>query len=322
MRICIVGGSGYVGLHLAVTLSRQSNAITIFSRNPPVIDHEFTDIPITWMAGDVLINNDIQSIVNADFDAIIYCVSLNHHVSQKNLRQAINVNFLPFEALTDRLVQKKFSGKILYFSTMQVCGALPPGVRVSESYPAFPLNHYGMTHLLCENIVSMYNKLDKLDIASLRLSNSYGYPVDPNADCWWLVVNDLCRSAILNKKIQLQSDGSPQRDFIALDDVTSAVDLLLRSNDKLPNLINIASGQTHTILELAKIISDLTSESGEMIPVSFSSNENEIRAQSLNPSLKFCIDKDLLQSFGFRQQISLVSGIKKMLHDLKVDLIQ
>ena len=322
MRICIVGGSGYVGAHLAVTLSRLKYNITIFSRGRPAIDIDFAGSSISWMAGNVLNKDDIESIVNAEFDAIIYCVSLNHHISQKNLRNAISVNFLPFEALTDRLVQKKFSGKVLYFSTMQVCGALPPGIKVSESYPPSPLNNYGVTHLLCENIVSMYNKVGKLDIASLRLSNSYGYPVDINADCWWLVVNDLCRSAILHKKIQLQSDGSPQRDFIALDDVTSAVDLLLSSINKLPNIINISSGQTYTILELAKIVSDLMAKSGEMISINFTSDDNVIKSQSVNPVQKFCIKNELLQSFGFQQRIDLEAGIKKMLQDLKNGFIR
>jgi UDP-glucose 4-epimerase len=165
----------------------------------------------------------------------------------------------------------------------------------------------------------MYSKVGKLDIASLRLSNSYGFPVDINADCWWLVVNDLCKSAISQKKIQLQSDGSPQRDFIALDDVTSAVDLLLKFNNKLPSIINVSSGQTYTILELAKIVSNLMAESGEIIPVTFASNENTIKNTSPKMVEKFCIENNLLQSFGFQQRIGLVTCIKKMLNDLKID---
>ena len=32
-----------------------------------------------------------------------------------------------------------------------------------------------------------------------------------SCDCWWLVLNDFCRTAMREGKIQLKSDGSPQR---------------------------------------------------------------------------------------------------------------
>ena len=48
-------------------------------------------------------------------------------------------------------------------------------------------------------------------------------PVLKNINCWWLVLNDLCRSAKKNGKITIKSDGTALRDFIALEDILKKV---------------------------------------------------------------------------------------------------
>ena len=66
-----------------------------------------------------------------------------------------------------------------------------------------PINAYGLTHLLSENICNYYNAKRETDCINVRLSNSYGSPVFNENMCWWLVVNDLCKSAFLKNKIDL-----------------------------------------------------------------------------------------------------------------------
>ena len=85
---------------------------------------------------------------------------------------------------------------------------------IDEKHKKKICNIYSLTHSMCEDLLLKLNS--KLKSHSLRLSNSYGMPVLKNINCWWLVLNDLCRSAKKNGKIIIKSDGTALRDFIAL----------------------------------------------------------------------------------------------------------
>ena len=89
------------------------------------------------------------------------------------------------------------------------------------------LNIYGLTHFLSEDICSYYNVNTETDCINVRLSNSYGSPVFMENNCWWLVINDLCKTAFSKDEIKLLSDGSPQRDFIQSSDICRAIEILI-----------------------------------------------------------------------------------------------
>jgi nucleoside-diphosphate-sugar epimerase len=55
-----------------------------------------------------------------------------------------------------------------------------------------------------------------------------------------------------NRYIELQSDGSPLRDFISLNLIGSFVKKLIKTENKKNEIINLCSGKTLSILEIAK----------------------------------------------------------------------
>ena len=50
----------------------------------------------------------------------------------------------------------------------------------------------------------------------LRLSNSFGIPYNINANCWMLVINNICKSIAIKKLICLNSPGVEYRNFISV----------------------------------------------------------------------------------------------------------
>ena len=73
-------------------------------------------------------------------------------------------------------------------------------------------------------------------------------------DCWWLVLNDFCRSAKIKGEIIIKSDGKPLRDFISLKDVSRVVEKLIIKEFSFP-VINVCSGNTFSIKEIANKVS-------------------------------------------------------------------
>jgi UDP-glucose 4-epimerase len=95
-----------------------------------------------------------------------------------------------------------------------------------------------------------------MKILLFRLSNSYGYPMDKNIKRWTLLVNDLCRQAVVTGKMVLMSSGKQKRDFISLGNATEAVRyFLFEISDKWKDgLYNLGSGKTISIIDMARNI--------------------------------------------------------------------
>ena len=92
-------------------------------------------------------------------------------------------------------------------------------------------------------------------------------------------------------KIILNSDGTPQRDFIHSSDICNALELIIQSKITTNNIFNIASGKTFTILELAKIVKKVYEEKYKKeIMVKFSDNSGSLNSKLNNGLKKYKID--------------------------------
>ena len=105
---------------------------------------------------------------------------------------------------------------------------------------------------MCEDLLYFNNKIIKFHC--LRISNTFGMPILPKIDCWWLVLNNFCKDAINKNKIIINSDGSALRDFISLDLVYETIVRLVGKDRNIP-FINVCSGNTISIREIAHKIS-------------------------------------------------------------------
>jgi UDP-glucose 4-epimerase len=208
---------------------------------------------------------------------------------------------------------KRFK-KIIYFSTMQVYGKINSGDLVRENYPIKLQNIYALTHNMCEKILNHLYFAQGLLSTSIRLSNSYGYPELKTCNCWWLVLNELCKMAKKEKKIVLKSDGTPLRDFISLNDVVKLVAILIRSKRNHKKIINLASGRTYSIIELAKLVANNKYFKKTNIPIYFSNGTKYLKSKN-HPIVnkKFKIDIGNLRKLGFKNNQKIEVGIFDLL---------
>lgn len=300
-KVLVTGGNGYIGSRLCLHLADQGYAVT------PLCYPEFPSDE-TWLAkmdkvleGDIRDEKLIHEIAKYEYDVLIHLVSLDHRQSNGIPSFVSSVNITPLWSLLD-IFSKQGLEKFIYFSTMQVYGALP-SEKITEFHAPNTQNAYALTHLIGELICSHYNQTSTTDCRIVRLSNSYGAPIFKENNCWWLVVNDLCRMAYYQLEIVLQSDGTPRRDFIHGWDVCRAVQTIIET--RAPHTIyNLSSGTTLSIMEIALIIQNIYSQRyGKQIPIKAAASCN-------NPSsANYQIDNGLIRSIGFEPIWNLEAGI-------------
>ena len=250
-RILITGGLGYLGGHISQQLL-HNNYIIISTRikNAPKelkknTAHEFC------IHDDLL---DYKSFPD-NIDTVIHLAALNEKNCELNSSEAINVNVIQTKVILENSIKTGVKN-FIYFSTFHVYGDNLFDI-ITEKTPRVPKNIYAITHKDAEDIVIEAGNMSRINSVVIRLSNSFGVPMNKNEYCWNLVINNLIRQSVERKKIILQSNGKQFRDFISITDVAIVVNKLINKIfDKNVNIYNLSSGISIDINTVAEKITN------------------------------------------------------------------
>lgn len=303
-KVLVTGGSGYVGARLCLHLANQGYAVTALCHSNIPSDEDWIAKMDRVLVGDIRDEQFMQELADYKYDVLVHLVSLDHNQSNGTPSFVSSVNITPVWSLLD-IFSKKGLNKFIYFSTAQVYGRLHDEL-VTEEKKLSTQNAYGLTHQIGEVICEHYNTTSAVDCSVIRLSNSYGAPLFEENNCWWLVVNDLCRMAYTQKEIILQSDGTPLRDFIHGWDVCKGVQTIIETNEK-HTTYNLSSGSTLSIMDIANKIKIVFANRYRIELPIYSANRI-----SNDATLKYTIDNSLIRSIGFELQWTLEDGINDL----------
>ena len=252
MRILITGGFGFLGGRLALHLQQAGHKILVGSRNASILPD--------WLPQAEVIHTDWLDRGNS-LERICSGVDVLIHAAGMNAQNcfASPVEALEFNGMsTARLVSAaSMMGvkRFIYLSTAHVYANPLVGIITEETCPR-NLHPYATSHLAGENVVLGASQRGQIEGVVLRLSNAFGVPVDKAVNCWMLLVNDLCRQAVQNRKLLLQTSGIQQRDFIGLTDVCRVVEqvVVYKGASIQTSIFNLGLGVSHSVLSMAQLI--------------------------------------------------------------------
>lgn len=247
--ILLTGGLGYVGGRVSRYLAESSScSLRIGVRQK-------RSAPF-WLkrGGDVV----LDLLDDASLDAacrgvrsVIHFAGLNEIDSVRDPEQALLVNGLGSLKLLRAAVRSGVE-RFIYFSTAHVYGAPLAGTLTEKTLPR-PSHPYAISHRTAEDFVLAARDCGEINGMVVRLSNAFGAPERPEVSRWTLLVNDLCRQAVMNKRLVLRSSGLQFRDFITLEDVGRAVQHLLSLSDIAcgDGLFNLGGENSMLVVDIA-----------------------------------------------------------------------
>lgn len=302
--ILITGGFGYLGGRITEYLSAQIDAtIKIGTR----IDSH-NERPDWLKTGEIssidFSSDDSLRAACAGVTTIVHLAALNEIDSLKDPGHALDVNGLGTLKLL-KAAETSGVSRFIYFSTAHIYGAPLCGL-ISETTIPRPIHPYAITHKVAEDFVLAAHTKKTLNGVVLRLSNGFGVPARADVNRWTLLVNDLCRQAVVNKKLILQSYGLQWRDFITLDDVSRAVEHFLYVSEKEigDGLFNLGGACPLRIIDMAELIAERCNSVFGFKPLI---QRPEPTNTDIMPSLEYSIDK--LRSTGFMLRGSIDAEI-------------
>ena len=260
--ILIIGGAGYVGSHLN-QLFHKKNYETIVLDN---LTHGHSEL-VQWGR---LIEGDMgdPAVISKIFDQ--YPIELVvHHANPPLTRSERSERYYSGHILSiTRLLNamldhKKFTTRNLIFTSTSEVYGIPKELPVSEEHPTEPIQPYGDSQLMVENILEDYRESHGLNCIILRCFHIAG--ADPSArigeshEPETHLIPSILDAALGQKKhVKIfgtdydTPDGTCIRDYIHVNDLAEAhilaYERLLKSGGS--DCFNVCSGIGHSVQEV------------------------------------------------------------------------
>jgi UDP-glucose 4-epimerase len=253
MQILVTGAFGFLGGRIAQSLSSSGHTVVIGSGrelNSPEWLPDSKSIEVEWE------NQTSLGKICEDIDVIIHCAGVNAQDSQLHPVNALKYNGLFTSCLVEAAKDSNVSS-FIYLSTAHVYSNPLKGYITVNKCPG-NLHPYATSHLAGEQSVLYAGLNSNMTGIVLRLTNCFGKPAHKKANCWMLLVNDLCRQAVEEKSLTLRSNGKQLRDFISIKSLCEKIEFLLSSihaqRDNNSFVLNVSSGKSMQVSAMATLI--------------------------------------------------------------------
>ncbi len=317
-NVLITGADGFIGGWLAKTLVERGAQVIVIVRdhkkNSALSLHQIKD-KVTIIPGNIT-NFSLMKRVFNEYE-IEYCF---HLAAQAIVQVANNSPLSTFETnikgtwtileAIREVNYKNFKG-IVVASTDKAYGIHEklPYTEESELLGIYPYD----ASKVCVDIISRcYAKMYNLPVAVTRKANIYGGG-DLNFS---RIIPDTIRSLIQDKELLIRSDGTPQRDYLYVEDAVEGY-LTLAENIYLPLVrgaaFNFSSGHPISVLDL---INKITRVYGKDIsPKILGEAKGEIDVQYLSNQKAF-------QTLGWQPKHNLEQGLTKTIEWFKGHFVE
>ncbi len=255
MRVLVTGGAGFIGSNLADAFLAGGHRVRVlddlstgFAENIPE--------PAEFVEGGVQDRAVVTKAVQG-MDLVVHLAA--HRAVLRSVEDPLTTDtanthgtLTVLKSALDARVRR-----VVYASSSSVYGLDPP-MPTPETAPARPISPYGVTKLAGEHYCRVFAHLYGLETLSFRYFNVFGPRQRP----------DSAYAAVIPLFIQALRDGTPptvhgdggqSRAFTYIDDVVAAnlAAAAAPAGACAGQVYNVASDESHTLLELLAILGDI-----------------------------------------------------------------
>lgn len=290
MKILIIGSEGFIGsncvdfflkkkwnvigVDLIDNSEKEYNYIKVLpqeSNYESVLKTEKPDVCI-FASGSASVKLSFQNPV-ADFQA--------NTISVFNILNSI----------------KEFAQNCLFvnLSSAAIYGN-PVILPINENMNANPISPYGWHKYYSEKVCEEFSRLYAIKTCSLRLFSVFG-PGQRKLLLW-----DIYKKIRENSTVTLYGSGNESRDFLYIDDLILAIDIIISKSEKKGEVYNVASGKETKIVDIAGIFIRQFGIDSKII------FNNEVK---IGDPQNWRADISKIKKLGFNPDIDLNLGVKK-----------
>ena len=239
-NILIIGGTGFIGYHLAKRSLKKGWAVTSISSKAPKKKRYLPKVK--YLLCDITKKKALRGNIQKQFK---YVVNLGGYVDHSNKKKTFQSHYTGCKNLTEILLKKTPKAFVQIGSSIEYGNAKSPQ---KENFRCNPKSVYGKAKLLASKHLLNLFKKQEFPSTVLRLYQAYGPRQDLNR-----FIPIIISGCIKNKQFPC-SKGNQLRDFLYVDDVVNAILKSLTNKNARGQIINIGSGKPRKIKNIIDYI--------------------------------------------------------------------
>lgn len=301
----VIGGSGFIGRHVAAELARSGHRVTLASRSAP-------SFPFPPELASRVTHRALD-LKASDLDSLVCDADVVHHYAWGSVPASANAdplgdltaNVAPTLMLLEALRRKGGTRLVFASSGGTVYGPVSEK-PIAEGQALRPVSAYGIGKATAELYIELYRATHGLDCRIARISNPYGAGQDVERGQG--AVTTFLHKALAGKPIAIWGDGEVVRDYIHILDATAALVLIATTPDIGGHAVfNIGSGQGAS---LNTVLAELQRSLGRPLQI------ERLPARSYDVPVNILDISRIQRVLAWSPRLGLAAGVDRTIKEL------
>ncbi len=302
----VSGGAGFIGSHLVDRLLEEGWRVTVLDAfDPPetraekkanlagcgakgwcrIVEADLRDLP------------SLASQLEGGYDVVVHLAARAgspHPAGEPGDVQEVNV------CGTQNLLEcarRWGTGQFVFASSGDVYGANPRTPWREDDTELLPVSPLAASKAAGESLGHVYSHLYGIRFVALRLFDVYGPRQRPD-QC----IRAMAAAMLAGRPVELPGDGSSACDYTYAGDVVDGVRAAMDYRDLGYEVINLGSGQTHTLCETERALERALGATARLEPKSLRPGEP--------PQRLACIGK-AQRLLGYHPRVEFDEGLRR-----------
>ncbi|MBF0492762.1 MAG: NAD-dependent epimerase/dehydratase family protein [Deltaproteobacteria bacterium] len=253
MRIFITGAAGFIASHIQDAFLDLGHEVAVLDN---LISGKRENInPKSKFYELDIVNPEVEAVFQ-EFKPEVLC----HHAAQMEVRRSVaepaydaKINILGTLNLLEagRKVGLK---KVIFASSGGAIYGEQDFFPATEKHPLRPASPYGLSKMVGEEYLRLYERLYQIKSVSLRYGNVYGPRQNPHGEAG--VVAIFLEKMLKGENPVINGDGLQTRDYVYVADVVKANVLALKN--EVNGVFNIGTNCETSVIQLFEILSSFS----------------------------------------------------------------
>ena len=298
MKYVVTGGAGFIGSNIVKLLIKNGHNVSVIDNLHTGNLSRLKDIEnkISFNKIDIRDFDKLNQNIH-DIDGIFHQAALTvvpESFEKPDEYYDVNVNG------TKNIfkIAKKLGVKVVFASSSSIYGNVNE-IPIKENFKKNPINPYGKTKVEKEKLAQDFWR-DGIDIIGLRYFNVYG---KGQTGSYAGVITQFMKKIDSSLPPIIHGKGDQVRDFVSVEDVAKA-NLKSMEAGTTQDFLNIGTGKSVSILELAKLMIRISSKNLEPVfDEELPGDVEKSQADTIHS----------MEKIGWSYEIELDSGLKKLM---------
>ena len=289
-KVLIIGGSGFLGSHVADVFSEKKHQVIIIDQLKP----KWIRKDQKFIKGDILNPKKFFHILKKVDYVYNFAAISDIKDANEDAEKTVEVNILGLVRLLKLCLTAKIK-RYIHASTIYVSG----------KHGGF----YKSSKLAAESYVKEFFKLKGLNYSILRFGTLYGPRSDLNNG-----LHSLIKESLKNKKIIYSGNPDSMRDYIHIIDAAKVCEKAITDKEFKNQTVVISGPELFKIQDVLKIISEITG----IKKIEYKS-KNELKKHTHYQLTPYSIldEKNFAMKYSDKFNVDFGQGIQNLISEIK-----